>query len=109
MKHTKLPWTDPRIYKNPKGEIYRVVVYGGDPLLSVHSQRTDWKNQLGATANAEFIVRACNSHYDLIEVCQTLVDSWNNAERHFRASHGDVVDSAVGMAREMIAKVENTI
>ena len=43
---------------------------------------------------------------ELLEACKTLVDSWNDAPEHFRNRYGNIIDSAVGMAREAIAKAE---
>ncbi len=51
-------------------------------------------------ANAQLIASAPA----LLEACKTLVDSWNDAPEHFRNKYGNIIDSAVGMAREAIAK-----
>lgn len=56
-KHAPIPW---EIQKTKyEGEF---IINATEQIKSVAS--------VGTQANAEFIVRACNSHYDLLEVCK---------------------------------------
>ncbi len=58
MKHTKLPWKigiEPQVVSSKEGKVIC---------------RTSYKNpakDVEGVATAEFIVRACNSHYELLE------------------------------------------
>ena len=58
-KHTPLPWID----NEKTGDIYSSV--GFDPIgTATHGNKK---------ANAAFIVRACNSHYELLELAKDAV------------------------------------
>jgi len=60
MKHTKLPWESMFIDK----DVYRIQVE--NTLVYVATVKGE--------ANAELMVQACNSHYDLLEALKTLLD-----------------------------------
>lgn len=78
-KHTPLPW---HVFSNYKGGIPLSVGSLHSPRGSVTIARIDW---LGSNskelddstgiikADAEFIVRACNTHYDLVNACKEAV------------------------------------
>ncbi len=88
MKHTKLPWKteggasdqpDPRwqIYSDSE-ELTLAVTCGGNDR-----------------ANAEFIVRACNAHEDLLAICEdatTAIYDAMHAGSLSRNYHDDVMD-----------------
>jgi len=60
-KHTALPWEEHDYYVSDKDGNTIALTDNGDPeKFEIHQ------------ANAEFIVRACNSHYDLLEALKTL-------------------------------------
>ena len=94
-KHTPLPWTlDKRIVKwhlKLRGKSKQVIA---DVFAGRNKKR----------ANAEFIARACNNHYDLLEACQHYV-KWsegNGTEEELEV----VLDEADFMIRAAIAKAE---
>ena len=57
MNHTQAPWENRNTSKFGPGEIY-----AKDEYICTTSGN--------AQANAEFIVKACNAHADLLEACQ---------------------------------------
>lgn len=71
-EHTELPWTS-------KGE----AVYHQTPAGCLMVTRgPEWKNEAGhqlVKANAEFIVRACNAHKDLLDACENAVKQMGDA------------------------------
>lgn len=59
-----------------------------------------------ANANAEFIVRACNSHYDLLEAAKLLGEY---AEAYLPFSRGNIAEAdAIKNAIAAIAKAKDT-
>lgn len=61
-QHTPLPWAnDCFVVKSLANGA--VGIYGG--IVICHTGGWDVRNGRDAEANAEFIVRACNSHYQL--------------------------------------------
>ncbi len=73
MEHTKLPWTEPRIYKDCDNRPYCISIYGGELTIAVHQHGVNSKNCDEAKANAEFIVKACNAHYEMLGVLKRMV------------------------------------
>ena len=71
-KHTPVPW---KVYGNPgewpgiDSDTISVVIYGedGDFERGIRGESHE-----EAFANAQFIVRAVNAHYDLLAACETL-------------------------------------
>ena len=65
VKHRQLPWFTIKNDKNPAAK-YRI-----DNRIDI-----DWANfgQIcyADQVNAEFICRACNSHYELLEICKEM-------------------------------------
>ena len=66
-KHTPLPWY--KTASSPDGYIYGadnkcIVEFG--PETAGHMDEERW-------ANAEFVVRACNAHEDLLEACSMML------------------------------------
>lgn len=79
MKHTPTPWHAPGM-----GEIH-----DADHNLIAHiafSTGEHDDDQVGTEADAKFIVRACNSHDQLVEALRDILSGW----RYIRESHGDL-------------------
>ncbi len=77
MKHTSGIWTVRRWERNNMvdGFEYTVTDSRGHGIVTLCQKG----NQGKAKANAKFIVRACNSHYKLLEACkQALADAEDN-------------------------------
>ena len=93
MKHTELPWK-----ANKEG--IRVDIDGlfGGECDIIHDPQFDTvcfapkENN-----NAEFIVKACNNHYKLIEAVMDLVDL---------AECRGVEDSIIGEAKDLLSDIE---
>ena len=60
VKHTSLPWINIG---------YRIDVDIADGLSGI-CEMSDWMGKEKMEANAEFIVRSANSHYELLEACK---------------------------------------
>jgi hypothetical protein len=68
MKHTKLPW---KLFYEGSGD-YLIINNNGEEIASLsrpdaHFLHTG-KGAVINEANAEFIVTACNNHYELLEI-----------------------------------------
>ena len=103
MKHRELPWTVEHL--KPGDHHRRVhhevsVMAGGWYLAFLHSAY--WEGHESAIANAEFIVRACNSHYALLEALTQLIDRLDY--------HGSIdlirEEGPIDDARQAIAQAE---
>lgn len=72
-KHTALPWkAEIWKYDQPRGEKW-VLVNGVDAIAEIIPLfRRVPENKIEAEANAAFIVRACNSHYELLRVSKEM-------------------------------------
>jgi len=58
-------------------------------------------------ANAQFIEKACNSHYELLEACESLMDAYAPRADESAASCGESsLHSSVRIARAAIAKAK---
>lgn len=72
-KHTTLPWINdplqPTIWANG-GEI-KIATIDDLPRINGKSQ---WIEE---QANAAFIIRACNSHYELLQACKAAIADAN--------------------------------
>lgn len=100
-KHTKLPWS---VCTNPTGQSQPASPYiidgsglpdGGD-IIAIAMGNSETVKE-----NVRFIVRACNSHYELLEALKVLkhVAVWDDVN-----STEEEVMSAIRVAREVIAK-----
>ena len=86
MKHTQLPW-----YEGRTGNHQGIVISentGENIVISYHKKY------------AEFIVRACNAHDDLLEACNELIDAWHSDDANFHIEE----PKALKLARKAIAK-----
>mgnify|MGYP001563745804 CR=1 FL=1 len=88
LKHTPTPWrvADLEIWREPVDDYpYGWIV--ASLLEHIHRGPRD-----NAAANADFIVRACNAHDDLVELLERLVAS--DDENNFQPAHNcESVDS----------------
>jgi hypothetical protein len=101
LKHTPLPWL---VSRNNAGarplHFQPPEILGRNAACCVASQ---FGNGPEAEANAEFICRAVNSHYELVESLQQVA--------HILAMHGSAYDkhdpsTAVGNAFAVLAKAQ---
>ena len=85
MKHTKLPWKFKQAVKKSFDRKEDCLVYhrnkDEEPLHIAESfqyQSNEHNAENGTSiANAQFIVTACNNHYELLEALQSLYDEQN--------------------------------
>lgn len=62
-KHTKLPWKAGPVFQKEG----RAIFWTDDSKPGKWQRRVDAKDGVFNEADAELIVRACNSHYELLE------------------------------------------
>jgi hypothetical protein len=80
MKHTPLPWivaNGPQVWRNGHNTVE-------SPRICTAQNAAKPVNQLPPEelqANAEFIVRACNSHYELLACVKRLAEFIENGEQ----------------------------
>lgn len=86
VEHTALPWeVQAALGNNPN-----LLIVGGGGLIARVSGSGPVAEK-GFEANADFIVRACNSHYDLLATCKhalTLVWPENTIEAAIAKAEG---------------------
>jgi len=81
-KHTALPWLKDIWRDDRDNSIKRVTVvqkgfaFDGYTVVCLPCGADDTQ----MIANAEFIVRACNSHYQLVHACEKLIKWRENCE-----------------------------
>lgn len=92
-KHTPVPWNSSR------SEPERVYDTGG---ILVHANGSKYVDELEKQANAAFIVRACNSYYELLEALKGLVGLFD--EQFARGN--DMLWGEYDAAKAAIAKAE---
>lgn len=99
-EHTPLPW---RVDAEDTMETTIHTIRDSDGKDIAHADRlSDEPSDTGANeANAEFIVRVCNSHYELLKACKKLVKSISEA--HESTPHQMM---AIDHASAAIAKAE---
>lgn len=69
-KHTPLPWHQSHRQIDSGGYSTQIYTEDGETIATMHWYPKDMGNGVTATCradNAEFIVRACNAHYELLE------------------------------------------
>lgn len=101
-KHTPIPWHESN-ERNAGGQLIDIVIRNKkrDPIALVSALGWDKKT---SRANAEFIVRACNAHDDLLDACREMVEQY-----------GGMIDGiveepariAVEKAKDAIAKAKD--
>ena len=83
MGHTPLPWHIGQ--GNGEGSIFskegRMRLENGGTTLYPICNIIDFNGE--QQANAEFIVRACNSHYELLEACEKALYGLKSHHRHW--------------------------
>lgn len=97
IKHTPLPWlvdqTDQRNIRTQKRDLVAAcTVANSEP-----------------EANAEFIVRACNSHYELLGLCKKAREAFNHEKLQMSALFGvnyPIYDEILGQFDVAIVKAE---
>ena len=88
MKHTPLPWS---FEKHTAGASIK-----GSGKEWIATLQISFVDDIEAKANAEFIVRACNSHYDLLEACKKVINNWGNLHPKDRQQLRNAVAKAEG-------------
>lgn len=94
QKHTPLPW-----YKNHRDEIVHETL--PVKIATMHREGNEHEQ---LEANAAFIVRACNSHYELLEAlekCRALFSEIRNDWTDPRSeccSGWEIIDAAIAKA-----------
>jgi hypothetical protein len=88
-QHTPLPWT----YEG----FTSIFAPSG---LAVANTRADHFGADRAQANAAFIVRACNSHYEMVEALETLLADIDDQ------GYGGVPSTNLPMAQAALAKAK---
>ena len=73
MKHTPLPWKTKYVQVADKWEILGANKNGTEKWIGVMI----WGSEPEDIANNEFIIRACNSHYELLEACKRTVEMFD--------------------------------
>ena len=105
-KHTPLPWKVEPIYNNKTGEIqYYIKDINQDTIADLYFTRsidgeTKFFPHPNSEANAAFIVRACNSHYELLEALKDLTDAIKDGMGK------SAINLRVSLAEEAIARAE---
>jgi len=92
-KHTPLPWKV--YYAKNNGQL--ILGTGEESGQAIQSHNgAFWRDEAEAKANAEFVVKACNSHYELLEALESVKEYVHN----FGESHLiEIVDKAIAKAR----------
>ncbi len=88
-KHSPLPWSL---------DFEDRCIHGSDKEFVTHiseSRFYDGRKDDTAKVNAEFIVKAVNSHYDLLEACKYVVENTHCSDLGY---NGDVLRKAIAKA-----------
>ena len=89
MSHTPTPW---------RSSFPSYVIGGG---IKICQLKGIYINNPNREADAEFIVRACNSHDELLEACEKLV-AWDNGH-----GNDELYTDACEIAKRAIAKTQS--
>lgn len=83
IQHSSLPWkvSNDDTIVGPSGNV--IAECKG---YSVRARDNDQRRQGGRETNAEFIVCACNAHYDLLEACKEVQKLIRLARNYFPKS-----------------------
>lgn len=90
VKHTPLPW------KAENGESRGAWIMGSDECWAA---LVCGDNDSTAIANKDFIVRACNSHYELLKVCKVVLATLPHMGGSERATFHLVKDLEAAIAK----------
>lgn len=110
QKHTPLPW---HVFHDDSGGPFTgwPSIGAAEELDKTIIHRAGFKQEFWgdcsekeADANAAFIVRACNSHYELLEALKLLTDGYGHTSYLSNAEKEN--DEDVIQARAAIAKAE---
>jgi len=100
MKHTPLPWVSKYVQVADKWEILGKEKDGSEKWIGVMI----WGSEPEDEANNEFILRACNSHYELVEACKEAIDllrdEWEGT------SPNSIGNKTIRQLEQAIAKAE---
>jgi len=99
MKHTAGPWEVTNA-KHAVSDTFGIKDANGSWIAKCHPFNGDGVGIETAQANAEFIVRACNLHYELVGACKSALDIINSY------SHIPALFRACETLQEGIAKAE---
>ena len=123
-ERTPGPWwyrgPSPGLPTNPcdDGGDYAIYAKFDDPrfeykprIIAEVISKVDWGIEAPALANAEFIVRACNSHDDLLAACEVAKRGYESAPRntlgqdhdtghYYRDEMISVLEAAIAKAKE---------
>lgn len=108
-KHTPLPWRDNGPYVTAKGDWHApvcILVSSEDPRPTAGAAA---KTRAEADANGAFIVRACNSHAELLALAQRIAQLANEVEaKDVHAAFYSIADEACALLdkAEGIARAE---
>lgn len=91
IKHTPLPY-ETNYTGNIWGDINNPEYKGDNPLIAEIYGGNDTKF---GQANAEFIVRACNSHYELLDIIRDFISDYPNIHQ-----------ATINEAKKRLAKAE---
>lgn len=107
IKHTPLPWQVWQTLINcneygghwiePADKDQDICISGSGGARSYTRRVIDTQIHDDNKANAEFIVRACNSHYDLLECLKNSIDAMEKF---------GIADGGIPAAKEAIDKAE---
>ena len=94
--HTPLPWTI--------GRGRRWITSGEVDIARIHDVSKIGEDE--AVANAEFIVRACNSHYDLLDALETLLNMLPDSNMGEIGVTANTMHDIIITAEDAIAKAK---
>ena len=100
MEHTPTPW---RMMKG-KQPVYKRTIEGIATIGAPYKFHANEMSISEAQANAEFIVRAVNSHDELVEALKTMYGYFNDIVIHDDQKTSDFI---LECAREALAKAES--
>lgn len=94
-KYTPLPW---KISKNEANWDSNIIYDALNPIAECNGI------MLNAEENAQFIIRACNSHYNLLEACKKSLYDCEHAGP--RSDSPNLPDDTILMLKQAIKKAE---
>lgn len=100
--HTPLPWKV--YYAKNNGQLILGTGELNGCAIQAHNG-TFWRDHDEARNNAEFVVHACNNHYEMLDELKRLVDTADEClTQNVRNSEG--VEAWISNARRVIKKAE---